>query len=265
MINLAFSPCPNDTFIFDAIIHGRIDLEGLSFSSSLHDVETLNGMALRREPDMVKVSFFTWLLVKDDYVLLDSGSAMGFGTGPLLIGRKEYPLNEIRNLPVAIPGRNTTAHLLFCLALPGAANKQFMIFSEIEDAVLTGRADAGVIIHENRFTYRQKGLKKIIDLGQHWEKLTGSPVPLGGILVRKSLGEEMISRLGRIMHRSVEHALARPGDAMPFVREHAQEMDPAVMQKHIRLYVNNSTLSMGPGGRAALEVLERTARDQKLI
>ncbi|MCX6305864.1 MAG: 1,4-dihydroxy-6-naphthoate synthase [Bacteroidetes bacterium] len=265
MLSLAISPCPNDTFIFDAIIHNRINLEGLKFDCQLHDVETLNNMALNGGIDMLKVSFFTYLLLQQNFVLLDSGSAMGFGNGPLLISKKDYTLEDLPGLTVAIPGQYTTAHMLFRIASPGVKKKEFMMFSEIEDAIITGKVDAGVIIHENRFTYEQRGLKKILDLGQYWEQLTGSPIPLGGIIARKGLGYNVINKLNRIMYRSVEYALKHPAEAMPFVREHAQEMDDEVMQKHIHLYVNENTLSLGTGGKVALAKLQKIARDKGLI
>jgi 1,4-dihydroxy-6-naphthoate synthase len=265
MITLAISPCPNDTFIFDAIIHNRIDLEGLKFNVRLHDVETLNHIALEGGADMLKVSFFTYLLLQRNFVLLDSGSAMGFGNGPLLISKNGYTLEDVPRLTVAVPGQYTTAHMLFRIAAPGVGKKTFMLFSEIEDAILTGKVDAGVIIHENRFTYEQKGLKKIIDLGSYWEKLTGSPIPLGGIIVRKGLGYDVINKLNRIMYRSVEYAFKHPEVAMPFVKEHAQEMDEEVMKKHIHLYVNDNTLSLGTGGKVALTKLQQIAREKGLI
>ncbi|MFZ4521554.1 MAG: 1,4-dihydroxy-6-naphthoate synthase [Bacteroidales bacterium] len=265
MLSLAISPCPNDTFIFDALIHNRISLEGLKFNCQMHDVETLNNMAMAGGIDILKVSFFTYLLLQQNYVLLDSGSAMGFGNGPLLISKKDYTLEDLPGLTVAVPGQFTTAHMLFRIASPGVRKKEFMMFSEIEDAVLSGRVDAGVIIHENRFTYEQKGLKKILDLGTYWEKLTGSPIPLGGILARKGLGYNVINKLNRIMYRSVEYAMKHPEEAMPFVRAHAQEMDDEVMKKHIHLYVNENTLSLGTGGKVALTKLQKIAREKGLI
>ncbi|MEI7500454.1 MAG: 1,4-dihydroxy-6-naphthoate synthase [Bacteroidota bacterium] len=265
MITLAISPCPNDTFIFDAIFHERIDLEGLKFDIEFHDVETLNHMAMAGSLDMLKVSFFTWLLLRNSYELLDSGSALGFGNGPLLISKNDYTLEDLPRLSVAVPGNYTTAHMLFRIAVPKFSEKHFMLFSDIEQAILNGSVDAGVIIHENRFTYEQKGLKKILDLGNFWEKLTGSPIPLGGIVARKGLGNDLINKLNRVMHRSVEFALKYPEVAMPFVREHAREMDEDVMKKHIRLFVNENTLSLGTSGKAALAKLQQIAIEMGLI
>jgi 1,4-dihydroxy-6-naphthoate synthase len=265
MLSLAISPCPNDTFIFDAIIHKRIDLEGLKFDYRLHDVETLNNMAMAGGIDMIKVSFFTYLMLQQKFVLLDSGSALGFGNGPLLISKHNYTLDDLPGLTVAIPGKYTTAHMLFRIAAPEAKKKEFMIFSDIEDAILSGKVDAGVIIHENRFTFEQKGLKKILDLGTYWEQLTGSPIPLGGIIARKGLGYNIINKLNRVMFRSVEFALKNPAEAMAFVRENATEMDEEVMQKHIHLYVNENTLSLGTGGKVAIAKLQQIAMEKGLV
>ncbi len=265
MLSLAISPCPNDTFIFDPIIQKRIDLEGLKFEHQLYDVETLNNMALRGGVDMIKVSFFTYLLLQQNFVLLDSGSAMGFGSGPILISKNDYTLEDLPDLTVAIPGQYTTAHMLFRIATPQVKKKEFMVFSEIENAILEGKVDAGVIIHENRFTFEQKGLRKILDLGKFWEQLTGSPIPLGGIIVRKGLGYNIINKLNRIMFRSVEYALKHPAETMPFVRQHAQAMDEVVMQKHISMYVNENTLSLGTGGKVALSKLLQIAIEKGLI
>jgi 1,4-dihydroxy-6-naphthoate synthase len=265
MLKLAFSPCPNDTFIFDALVNKRINTEGLKVKYQMYDVETLNRMALAGEADMIKVSYFTYLLLQQNYLLLDSGSAMGFGNGPLLIGKSPCSIEDLQNMKIALPGLYTTAHMLFRIAVPMVAEKQFMLFSEIEDAVLSGKADAGVIIHENRFTYQQKGLKLILDLGSYWEQLTKAPIPLGGIIVRKGLGYDTINKLNRIMFRSVEYAMKNPEAAMPFVRENAQEMDDSVMQQHIGLYVNQNTLSLGTAGRVAITKLNRIAVSKGLL
>jgi len=264
-IKLAFSPCPNDTFIFDAMVHGKIDTEGLGFDYRMDDVESLNRLALAGTIDMVKISYHAWLYLTNQYILLNSGSALGFGNGPLLIAKHEFPVEKLKQITVAIPGEYTTAHLLFRIAFPEIEGKQFMIFSKIEDAILAGRVDAGVIIHENRFTYEQKGLKKIIDLGQNWESLTKSPIPLGGIVVRKTFKEEIIAKLQRIMHRSVIHALEHPANAMPFVRCNAKEMDEEVMKKHINLYVNDFSVDLGTAGKKAVSQLLHIARERGLV
>jgi len=265
MIRLAFSPCPNDTFIFDALVHKKIDLEGLEFEFRMEDVETLNNMALRGQADMIKVSYHAWLYLQQNYVLLQSGSALGRGNGPLLIAGNDIPHDQVPFHTVAIPGEYTTAHLLFRLAFPNAGLKRFMVFSQVEDAILDNRVDAGVIIHENRFTYRDKGLCKLLDLGEFWEGLTGSPIPLGGILARKSLGYDVINKLDRIMYRSVEYAMRNGTDVMPFVSENAWEMDEKVMMQHIGLYVNGFTLRLGEEGNRAIARLLEVAREKKLI
>ncbi len=265
MIQLSFSPCPNDTFIFDALVHGKIDLEGLKFEFRMLDVETLNHLALKGQAEMTKVSYHTYLYLQRSYVLLQSGSALGNGNGPLLIAKKDIPPEEMPFLTVAIPGEYTTAHLLFRLAYPEAALKRFMVFSGIEEAILSDKVDAGVIIHENRFTYQDKGLIKILDLGEFWENLTKAPIPLGGIVVKKSLGYEIINKLNRIMHRSVEYAMLNGPDVMPFVRANAQEMQEEVMMKHIGLYVNEFTLHLGEQGTAAVSKLMELARQKNLI
>jgi 1,4-dihydroxy-6-naphthoate synthase len=259
MIRLAFSPCPNDTFIFYALVHKKIELEGLEFAYHLEDVETLNHLALKGSPDMVKVSFHAWLYLRDRYQLLESGSALGFGNGPLLVSSHPIPAENLAESVVAIPGAYTTAHLLLNYAIPGIRKKKIMVFSEIEDAILEGKADAGVIIHENRFTYMKRGLQKIMDLGEFWERSTGSPVPLGGIIARKELGKEILDKLERIMRRSVQYAFDHPAETMEFVRQHAQEMNEDVMKKHIALYVTEFTLSLGEKGHSAIRVLSENA------
>lgn len=265
MLTLAISSCPNDTFIFDPMIHQRVDTEGLKFNVGLHDVQTLNEMAIAGGVDVIKVSFFTYLLLREKYILLDSGSAMGFGNGPLVIAKKQYRPEELAGLRIAVPGPFTTANMLFSIAVPEPVRKEFMIFSSIEDAILDGTVDAGVIIHENRFTYQKKGLVQIMDLGSYWEKLTGSPIPLGGIIARKRLGYNTINKLNRVMFRSVDFALKNPDIPMPFVRLHAAEMEEDVMKQHIRLYVNDNTLSMGTSGKVAITKLEKIAIERGLI
>lgn len=261
-IELAFSSCPNDTYIFAAIAEGWIDCEGLTFRIMIEDVESLNQKAMKGIPDMVKVSYHAWIYLQQSYVLLESGSAMGSGTGPLLIAKKPFTDTEIGNLTVAIPGEFTTAHLLFKLAYPEAKLKRFMVFSEIEDAILSGDVDAGVIIHENRFTYENKGLVKLRDLGDWWEAETGSVIPLGGIVARRSMGYDTINRLNRIMRRSVEFAMAGPARVMPFVRQHAREMDDQVILKHIGLYVNDYTLELGEKGKKAISEMENRVNER---
>jgi len=264
-LTLAFSPCPNDTFIFYALVHGKVDTEGVSIDYRMEDVETLNKKAFHGETDMTKISFHAFLYLTEQYTLLDCGSALGFGNGPLLIASREFPLSDVENLRIAVPGEFTTAHLLFRLAFPGAGIKKFILFSNIEEAILSGQADAGIIIHENRFTYSQKGLKKLIDLGEYWEKLSGSPIPLGGIVLRKSLGKEMADKMNRVLLRSIRYAFDHPDETMDFVKENAREMEEDVMRKHIGLYVNDFSLSLGPEGRNAIDQLLRISKEKGII
>lgn len=272
-LTLGFSPCPNDTFIFDALVNHKIDTEGLQFDVRLEDVETLNQWALRQQLDVSKISYGVLPLVMDGYQLLDAGGALGKGVGPLLIAKNQLSLTDIDTASVAIPGERTTAHLLFSLAFPTARNKKFMIFSGIEDAVLSGKVDCGVIIHENRFTYRQKGLTKLLDLGEFWEKETGAPIPLGGIIFRRNqpalaaaypeniaatLPETLAAKVNRLIRKSLEYAFAHYPALPDYVKTHAQEMDETVMRQHIDLYVNNYSLTLGPDGENAIQILLRT-------
>ena len=251
-LSLGFSPCPNDTFIFDALVNGKIDSEGLEFELFLEDVQTLNLWALEKKLDASKISYGVLPLVSDNYNLLDSGGALGRGVGPLLIAKKPIPAGDWESARIAIPGKNTTAHILFSLAYPECRNKQFMVFSAIENAVLSGEVDAGVIIHENRFTYRQKGLVKLADLGEYWEKETGAPIPLGGIVVKKNLEPALQVRLSRLIRKSVEYAFTHYPRLTEFVKGHSQEMEESVMRQHIDLYVNPYTLSLGADGKQAV-------------
>ena len=264
-LTLGFSPCPNDTFIFHALLHGLILIDDLQFDTVIEDVETLNEWAFDERLDVTKASFHTYLKVKDTYALLDSGAALGFGVGPLLIAREPLSHDEILDGPIAIPGENTTAHMLFRLRYPEATNKDFVLFSDVESAVLDGRAVAGVIIHENRFTYESKNLVKILDLGEYWESETGTPIPLGAILAKKSLGTELILKIDQLIKASVEHAFSHPDDSLPFTEKYASEMDPDVMQKHIKTYVNEFSISLQNSGMAAVRELESRARFAGII
>jgi 1,4-dihydroxy-6-naphthoate synthase len=253
-LSLCFSPCPNDTFIFDAMVHGRVDTEGLRFDVTLADVETLNRMVLEGRPDISKISYGLLPRVVPEYRVLDAGGALGRGVGPLLVARRD-PLPEddgLEGLTIALPGRHTTAHMLFSLAYPRAQRKVFLPFHEIEGAVLGGVADAGVIIHENRFTYADKGLVRWADLGERWEEETGQPIPLGGIVMRRDRPVELMRKTDRVIRRSLEFAFGRYPELPEYVRQHAQEMDESVMRQHIELYVNRFSLSLGSAGRAAV-------------
>ncbi len=251
-LSLGFSPCPNDTFIFDALVNKKIDPEGFEFDLFLEDVQTLNQWALEKKLDMSKISYGVYPLVSENFNLLDSGGALGKGVGPLLIAKGPMPADGPGKLSVAIPGKNTTAHVLFSMAFPEAANKKFMVFSEIENAILEGKVDCGVIIHENRFTYQQRGLTKWVDLGNYWEEKTGLPIPLGGIVVRKDFDGGVKKKLSRLIRKSIEFAFAHYPDLSPFVKENSQEMEESVMRQHIDLYVNDYSVSLGEDGKKAI-------------
>ena len=266
-LTLGFSPCPNDCFMFDAMVHGRIDCEGLDFSVRMADIEALNASAFAGEADITKLSFHAYAHCADNYVLLDAGSALGRNCGPLLISRRAISTDEVAagQLRIAIPGKYTTANFLLGLAFPDATNKTECLFSEIEEVLLDGTFDAGLIIHENRFTYEEKGLKKIIDLGEYWESETGAAIPLGGIVINRRWPDDMRQRVNRVMRRSVEYAFAHRGASLPFVRAHAQAMSDDVMYKHIDLYVNDYSVDLGADGRRAVEVLFDRARTAGII
>ena len=266
-LSLGFSPCPNDCFMFDAIVNQRIDLEGLSFTPHLADVEALNRETFAGTADVTKLSYHAYAYCRRDYALLDSGSALGRNCGPLLISLRQISADEVRkgNLRIAIPGVYTTANFLLGLAFPDARDRTPLVFSEIEGAVLEGRFDAGVILHENRFTYESKGLHKIVDLGEFWEGATGTPIPLGAIAVRRSLPDAVKQSVNRVVRRSVEYAFAHREASLPYVRAHAQEMSEEVMYKHIDLYVNHYSVDLGPDGRQAVTTLFDKAAALELV
>lgn len=264
-LTLGFSPCPNDTFIFDALVHDRLETNDLEFEVVLADVEELNQKAFRTELDITKLSYHAFAHLTEKYQLLQAGSALGNNCGPLLIARREMNYEELVDARIAIPGKYTTANFLLSLAYPQATNKYETLFSKIEQDVLEGKADAGLIIHENRFTYRQKGLVKIQDLGESWEQDTGLPIPLGGIVVRRDLPEQVKRQISRLMTESVQEARNHPEQPRPYVRQHAQEMDESVMYQHIDLYVNDYTQHLGERGRKAIELMFERAGDKDII
>lgn len=270
-LTIGFSPCPNDTFIFDALIHHKIDTEGLDFEVFYDDVETLNQKAFRGELDITKLSYHAFAYAANKYVLLDAGSALGFGVGPMLICKGNAEALKTRletgdiSLKMGIPGKYTTANFLLSLAYPNATNKQELVFSDIENAVLDGRVDVGLIIHENRFTYQDKGLHKIIDLGDYWEKRTGCAIPLGGIVANRNLPLDVQHKINRIIKRSVEFAFANPKSGLEYIRSHAQEMSEEVMYKHIDLYVNKFSVDLGEEGKKAVKLLFETALEKGII
>ena len=256
-LTLGFSPCPNDTFIFDALVNKKIDTEGLDFEVALEDVQTLNQWALEGKLDISKISYGVLPLLTGNYFLLNSGGALGNGVGPLLISKKHIAALHIDECTVAIPGENTTAHLLFSLAFPHAKKKSFMVFNKIEDAILSDKVDCGVIIHENRFTYQKKGLKKILDLGEYWEEQTGCPIPLGGIVIKKTIDRQIALQVDKLIRKSIEYSFAHYPALTDYVKIHSQEMEEVVMRKHIELYVNDFSLDQGERGREAIQQLLR--------
>ena len=276
-LTLGFSPCPNDTFIFDALIHHKIDTNGLDFEVSYHDVETLNQKAFKQELAITKLSYHAFAYALEDYELLDAGSALGFGVGPLLITKNKELAAELsvyagqdlpahlQNLRIAIPGKYTTANFLLGLAYPTLQHKEILVFSDIEQAVSSGEVDLGLIIHENRFTYQEKGLHKVVDLGDFWEKTTESPIPLGGIVIRRDLPQEIKANVNKLIKESVEYAFAHPKSGIDYIRSHAQEMEEEVMCKHIELYVNQYSVDLGDLGRKAINTLFGTAKKLAII
>lgn len=247
------------------MLHGKIDTEGLAFEAVMEDVEALNRRAFAGELDVTKLSYHAFAHLTKRYALLDAGSALGNNCGPLLISRQMMTESEINASKIAIPGKMTTANFLLGLAYPNARQKHEVIFSDIENAVLRGEFEAGLIIHENRFTYEQKGLVKILDLGEYWESTTGLPIPLGGIAVRRDLPMDIQQKTNRVLRRSVEYAFAHPSDVMPFVRQHAQEMDESVMRAHIDLYVTRHTVELGEDGRAAILQMFQLAKERGIL
>jgi 1,4-dihydroxy-6-naphthoate synthase len=251
---LGFSPCPNDTFIFDALVNNKISTGEFQFKVYLEDVETLNRMALNNTLDFTKVSYGVLPLILKNYKILNSGSALGKGVGPLLISKRKVSFEEVDECTIAIPGENTTAHLLFSEAFPNAKNKVFKRYDEIENFVLDAGDNAlGVIIHENRFTYSEKGLHKVVDLGNFWEEKTGYPIPLGGIVGKKTIDEKILMNVDSLIKQSIEFAFRNYPLITEYVKIHSQEMEPEVMKKHIDLYVNNYSIDLGKDGKNAIE------------
>ena len=264
-LTLAFSPCPNDTFIFDAMIHHKIDTEGLEFDVHFADVEQLNQAAFQQQYDITKLSYHAFAYASDNYVLMRSGSALGNNCGPLLISNHEMTDDEVNNSKICIPGKYTTANLLFSLKYPDVKNKTFVVFSEVENKVLNSEFDAGVIIHENRFTYEQKGLKKIVDLGEFWEQTYKVPIPLGGIAIKRNIDTAIQKSVERIIKRSVEFAFNNPDSSREFVAKYSQEMSEEVCRQHINLYVNKYSLELGFEGEFAVKTLYRIAQENRII
>jgi 1,4-dihydroxy-6-naphthoate synthase len=257
-LSLGFSPCPNDTFIFDALVNGKIDTGGIEFDVVLEDVETLNQWALMEKLDITKLSFPAFFQSLDKYILLNSGSALGKGVGPLLISNEELIINNVADCSIAIPGLNTTANMLLAFAFPDAKNKIPMLFSEIEDTVLSGKTDLGVIIHENRFTYQQKGLHKVLDLGEYWEEKMKVPIPLGGIAAKKTIEKSVCLKVHELIKKSIEYSFTNYPAISDYVKQHSQTMSEDVMRQHIELYVNSFSADLGDEGEKAIRTLYKT-------
>lgn len=264
-LTLGFSPCPNDTFMFYPLVHNLVDTGGLSYRERLEDVETLNRLALDGVLDISKVSYHAFGHIRSEYALLRSGSALGRGCGPLLVAAGTTSLSELRVKTIAVPGQHTTALLLLKLFDPKLANFIVMPFNEIMDSVLKGNVDAGLIIHESRFTYQGFGLHKLLDLGEWWENETGLPIPLGGIVARRSLGVETIAAVERALRHGVEYARAHPEEAARYIGEHAHEMSPDVCASHIGLYVNDFSADLGNEGIEAISCLMQRAELAGLV
>ena len=264
-LTLGFSPCPNDTFMFYPLVHGLVDTGGISFNERLEDVETLNKLAVKGVLDVTKVSYAALGHFREQYALLRAGSALGRGCGPLLVAKESLDPAALRGKTIAIPGRYTTAHLLMRLYNPALENFLEMPFHEIMDAVTTGRVDAGVIIHESRFTYQGFGLQQLVDLGQWWENATGLPIPLGGIVAKRSLGANTIRTIEQALAAGVEYARSNPAAATQYIREHAQEMNEQVCAAHIGLYVNDFSQQLGAEGEQAITELLHRAEQAGII
>jgi 1,4-dihydroxy-6-naphthoate synthase len=268
-ISIGYSPCPNDTFIFYALVHGKFDTGGFVFKETLLDVETLNRMALSSELDMTKISYHAFGFLRKDYCLLRSGSAMGRGCGPLIVLREGNGLQDLQGKKIAIPGRLTTANLLLQLfASDSGIQPSSLIeipFHRIMDSVSRGNVDAGLVIHEGRFTYHLHGLKKVADLGEWWENTTGLPLPLGGILAKRNLGKEVIKKVESFIRKSIEYSLTHREDPKVYIKQHSQELEDQVIEQHINLYVNEYSLDIGDEGLSAVKELFRKAEMRGIL
>ena len=267
-LTLGYSPCPNDTFNFGALAKGHVSIPGIRFNHGLHDVETLNRMAMAPAPaarlDVSKLSFYAWLMVRDRYQLLDSGAALG-EVGPLLISKRPVERRDLSSLRIVAPGQWTTARLLLKLWAPDSAEPRFTTYDRIFDELNADRADLGLIIHESRFTYEGAGFVRIMDLGEWWRRETGLPIPLGCIAAKRELGEEQTSRIARGIRQSLAIARQDPSLVDSYIRSHAQELDADTLAAHIRAFVNEYSLSLGETGRQAVKELEQRARDAGAI
>lgn len=264
-ITLGISPCPNDTFIFHALLHGLVRDNPYHFVLYIEDVETLNRLGREATLDVTKISFHMYGYLREEYVLLNSGAALGRGCGPLLIARPGISFEEIKGKVIAVPGRFTTANLLLQLMTGGHENVREMRFDQIVTAVASGTVAGGLIIHETRFTYQEKGLIPLVDFGKWWEDTTGQPIPLGGIIARRKLGEPTIRCLDGMIKESILYARKYPGACKKFIKENAQEVSDKLIKSHIDLYVNDFSVNLGKEGRAAVESLFRAAEQLQII
>lgn len=264
-LSVGFSPCPNDTFIFDALVHHKIDTEGIEVSCFLEDVETLNEWALEGRLDITKLSYHAYAYAADNYEILNSGSALGNNCGPLLIKSQDNASKSPSDWTVAIPGRLTTANMLFSMFYPTVTQKKYMVFSDVEPAIINKEVDAGVIIHENRFTFQEKGLIKILDLGNLWEESMQLPIPLGGIMAKRSLSHEIKTKFNKVLKKSIEYAFEHNSQNCAFVKQHAQEMSETVIHQHISLYVNKYSLDLGNSGQDAIEQFYKKSVETDII
>ncbi len=264
-LTLGFSPCPNDTFIFYALVHGKVRAEGLSFSETLEDVETLNRKAVGGKLDVSKVSFHALGFLRHEYFMLRSGGALGKGCGPLIVAREPLDAAALRGKVIAIPGMLTTAYLLMQLYDQSLKNIIVMPFHMIMDSVVSGYADAGLIIHEGRFTYPRYGLHEVEDLGRWWEEKTGLPIPLGCIVARRSLGAETARAVESLIRESAVYAREHPDEPSHYIKSHAQELDDDVIREHIDLYVNDYSLDVGRAGALAVDELMRLAEEKGIV
>ncbi|MGC9342057.1 MAG: 1,4-dihydroxy-6-naphthoate synthase [Bacteroidales bacterium] len=264
-LTIAYSSCPNDTFMFDALVNQKLDTGKLEFEPHIADIEELNRLVQEGYPDVSKISFAVFPEISDRYSLLTSGSAVGYRNGPLVVSKyKIYP-DELSNVKMAIPGKNTTANFLLTILFPQVKDKKEYLFSDIEEAVLSNETDAGLLIHETRFTYEKKGLKKVTDLGELWEKEFESPVPLGGIVIKRSLDPETKRNVQNLVKKSVKFAFDRPGESRSYIKSYARELSDNVIYQHIDLYVNDFSVDLGEKGKKAIELLFEKGEERGLF
>lgn len=262
---MAHSPCPNDTFMFHDVAVGKLHLPGREIEIHMHDVETLNRMAMEATFDVTKLSFHAFLLVEEAYELLSVGAAIGMGCGPIIVSKRPLSLTDLADCRIAIPGELTTAHLLLQLSQPAVGKKVFVRYDRVMDLVAAGDVDAGVVIHEGRFVYAQAGLSLVADLGQWWQERTGLPIPLGCFAARRSLGAETVSQFEGLLKTSIKNALADPGPACEHAKTYAQELDPTVLTQHVKAFVNDYSLDIGPDGKAAVDTLRQLAEEARVL